>query len=309
MNRLTPELRPVPASHLHESVDRHDLTAVIRQRRRGEGKSEVARVRVSTDVVLNHRAIKGRALGQEVGDEVSERGRIKHGAGQACAPASRPFSSTAMVSGSPPRALLELCRDGSRQTAGRAAADYQDVELENLAWRARMTRLLQRRDQCGHDLEQIADDAVVGDLEDRGIGILVDRHNRFRALHADDVLDRAGNAERNIELRRDRLSGTANLTIHGQPAHVANRAGRRQLGAQGRGELPRQVDVSGSWIPRPTETMRPACVRSTVCLASGTEVPGVAGHRLMRSWRRASAPPLVPATGAAHRRETRQSAP
>ena len=33
----------------------------------------------------------------------------------------------------------------------------------------------QRRDDRRHDLEQVADDAVVGDLEDRRVGILVDR--------------------------------------------------------------------------------------------------------------------------------------
>ena len=38
--------------------------------------------------------------------------------------------------------------------------------------------LLQRLDDRRHDLEQIADDAVVGDLEDRRVGILVDRDDR-----------------------------------------------------------------------------------------------------------------------------------
>ena len=57
---------------------------------------------------------------------------------------------------------------------------------------------------AGIDFEQIADDAVVGDFEDRRVGILVDRDDRPRALHADDVLDRAGDAEREVELRARR---------------------------------------------------------------------------------------------------------
>src|SRR5437763_9656378 len=58
-------------------------------------------------------------------------------------------------------------------------------------------------DDRRHDLEQVADDAVVGDLEDRRVGILVDGDDRARALHADEMLDRAGDAEREIQLRRD----------------------------------------------------------------------------------------------------------
>ena len=50
---------------------------------------------------------------------------------------------------------------------------------------------LQRLDHRRHDLEQVADDAVVGDLEDWRVGILVDGDDRVRALHADQMLDRA----------------------------------------------------------------------------------------------------------------------
>src|SRR3712207_8262434 len=41
--------------------------------------------------------------------------------------------------------------------------------------------------------------------EDRGVGVLVDGHDVLRALHADLVLDRAGDAGRQVELRGDRL--------------------------------------------------------------------------------------------------------
>ena len=102
---------------------------------------------------------------------------------------------------------------------------------------------LQLFDHRRHDLEQIARDAVVGDLEDRRFGILVDRHDRARALHADDVLDGAGDAEREIELRRDRLSRAADLPIHRQPARIADRTRRRDLGAERLGQLLRERDV------------------------------------------------------------------
>ncbi len=46
-------------------------------------------------------------------------------------------------------------------------------------------------DNRWHDLEQVADDAVVGDFEDRGVGILVDGDDGVRALHSDEVLNGA----------------------------------------------------------------------------------------------------------------------
>src|SRR6185295_2904194 len=50
---------------------------------------------------------------------------------------------------------------------------------------------LERRNQLRYGLEQVRDQAVIGDLEDRGLWILVDGHDCLRALHAGDVLDRA----------------------------------------------------------------------------------------------------------------------
>src|SRR3712207_5589040 len=53
---------------------------------------------------------------------------------------------------------------------------------------------------------QVAHDAEVGQLEDRGLGVLVDRHDRLRGLHAGPVLDRPGDADRDVELRADGLA-------------------------------------------------------------------------------------------------------
>src|SRR5277367_2065900 len=58
--------------------------------------------------------------------------------------------------------------------------------------------------ELGRELRQrlieIGDQSVIGDLEDRGFRILVDRDNNFRILHAGKMLDGAGNADRDIEV-------------------------------------------------------------------------------------------------------------
>jgi hypothetical protein len=54
--------------------------------------------------------------------------------------------------------------------------------------------------------KQITNDAVVGHLEDRRLASFIDGDDRARALHADEVLDRARDAERNVQLRRDGLA-------------------------------------------------------------------------------------------------------
>src|SRR5947209_14776942 len=53
--------------------------------------------------------------------------------------------------------------------------------------------------QLRDDLEQVADEAEVGDLKDRGFLVLVDGDDQLRILHARDVLDRARNADRDID--------------------------------------------------------------------------------------------------------------
>src|SRR5258706_2745232 len=103
--------------------------------------------------------------------------------------------------------------------------------------------LFYRRYDRRDDLEEIPDDAVVGDLEDRRVGILVDRDDGVRAFHADQMLNGAGDAEREVQLPRDRLARAADLTLHRQPAGVADRTRRRDLGAERLGQLPGDVDV------------------------------------------------------------------
>src|SRR4051812_12739669 len=101
--------------------------------------------------------------------------------------------------------------------------------------------------QLGQDLVQVADHAEVGELEDRGVRVLVDRHDVLRALHADLVLDRAGDARREVQLRCDRLACLADLRRVGIPAGVDHGArGRDGAVAPERGrELLAQLEALG----------------------------------------------------------------
>src|SRR6476646_11788090 len=75
---------------------------------------------------------------------------------------------------------------------------------------ARLSRGAMLTDELGQlrdDLVEVAYDAEVGVLEDRRVGVLVDGNDHVRALHAHLVLDRARDADRNIETRGDRLAG------------------------------------------------------------------------------------------------------
>ena len=67
--------------------------------------------------------------------------------------------------------------------------------------------LRQRR----NDVEQIADDAVIGDLEDRCLRVFVDGDNDPRLAHAGQMLDGAANAAGNIDLGRNDFAGLPDL--------------------------------------------------------------------------------------------------
>src|SRR5229473_6357778 len=81
------------------------------------------------------------------------------------------------------------------------------------------------------DFEQVADDSVVCDLENWRVLILVDRDNCARALHPHDVLDGSADSEREVQLGGDRLPRAPDLTVHRQPAFIADRTRCRQFPA------------------------------------------------------------------------------
>src|SRR6185312_17289978 len=66
-------------------------------------------------------------------------------------------------------------------------------------------QLGERGVQFRHDLEQIPDQAVIGDLKNRRFFVLVDGDDDLGILHAGEMLDRAGNADRDVEVGRDDL--------------------------------------------------------------------------------------------------------
>src|SRR5215218_7136647 len=96
-------------------------------------------------------------------------------------------------------------------------------------WRKR----LELAGQFWDNFEQIADEADVGDLEDRRLVVLVDGDDGLGILHPGEVLDGARNADGNVELRSDDLAGLANLVIVGRIARID----RGAAGADGGAEL------------------------------------------------------------------------
>jgi len=97
-----------------------------------------------------------------------------------------------------------------------------------------------------HHLEGVADDAEVRDLEDRGVGVLVDRDDRARGAHAGEVLDRAADADGDVERRAHDLAGLADLLAVRPPAGVddgARGADRGHAGAERGGEVLDQLEV------------------------------------------------------------------
>src|SRR5215204_661296 len=109
---------------------------------------------------------------------------------------------------------------GGDQRAIRVRRDLQEGALAALAG---LHGLGELRD----DLVEVADDAEVGELEDRRVRVLVDRDDVLGALHPDLVLDRAGDARGEVELRRDGLAGLADLGGVGVPARGDDRAAER----------------------------------------------------------------------------------
>lgn len=91
--------------------------------------------------------------------------------------------------------------------------------------------------------EQVADEADIGDLEDRRLRVLVDRDDGASVLDAGQVLDGAGNADRHVQFRRDDLAGLADLQLIGHVAGVDRRARGADRCAELVGELVDDLEV------------------------------------------------------------------
>src|ERR1700729_2585812 len=114
------------------------------------------------------------------------------------------------------------------------------VSIVVLTWL--LAKLADRLGQLGNRLIQIRDQAVIGDLEDRRVFILVDRDDHLGILHAGEVLDRGGNADRDIEFRRHPLAGLADLPVVRRISGIDRGARSADAGAEFVGE---RLDIFG----------------------------------------------------------------
>ena len=81
-------------------------------------------------------------------------------------------------------------------------------------------QLLDLSSKCRNYFIQIANYAVISNVEDVGILILVDSDDAVRAAHACYVLDSAGDTASDVKLRSNGLAGLAYLVSMCDPAAV-----------------------------------------------------------------------------------------
>src|SRR6516225_1964773 len=97
-----------------------------------------------------------------------------------------------------------------------------------------------------NDLEQITDEAEIGHLEDRRFAVLVDRDDRARILDTGEMLDRAGDADRDVQLWRDDLAGLADLHLIRRIAGIDRRARSTHRRAHAVGEAVENPEAVGA---------------------------------------------------------------
>ena len=103
-------------------------------------------------------------------------------------------------------------------------------------------RACQRFRQLGNRLIEVRDQSVIGDLENRRVLILVDGDDHLGILHAGEMLDRAGDADGDIEFRRHHLAGLPDLPVVRRIAGIHRRARGANAGAELVGQ---RLDVFG----------------------------------------------------------------
>src|SRR5699024_5344263 len=89
---------------------------------------------------------------------------------------------------------------------------------------------------------QVAHDTEVSDIEDRGLTVLVHSNDRLRRLHAGLVLDRTGDAQSHIQLRRHGHTGLADLMRLGDVPGIDGRTRRTESGTEDIGELTDELE-------------------------------------------------------------------
>src|SRR3546814_457984 len=180
--------------------------------------------------VLRHRRAERRAPLLPVGNELVQGPRLQHRAGQDVGADLGALLQDA--DGDLPagfrRKLLQPDRGGQARGPG---ADDHDVVFHGFAhdhsnfsqpawilsapsWTSTYHDLCrQGAIEFWQNCEQVANDPIVGNLEDRRFLILVDRDDDFGILHAGEMLDRSRNSDRDIEIRRNNLPRLTNLPV------------------------------------------------------------------------------------------------
>src|SRR5439155_2518832 len=99
--------------------------------------------------------------------------------------------------------------------------------------------------QRADDVERVSDDAEIGELEDRRVSVLVDRDDAVGPLDPDDVLRRAADADRDVDIGLDGLARLADLHPERRPPRVDDRTRRADGGAADRArELAQEREVA-----------------------------------------------------------------
>src|SRR3954463_11735993 len=81
-------------------------------------------------------------------------------------------------------------------------------------------------------LIEVGHQSIVGDLEDRRLLVLIDSNNHLGVFHPGEMLNGAGNSDRDVKLGRDHLAGLAALPVVRRIAGVDRGARGADAGPQ-----------------------------------------------------------------------------
>src|SRR5215467_14576760 len=130
-----------------------------------------------------------------------------------------------------PTFLIIAISSSTERRADRASPSFPSINSgRSLRIRPVELSLLSELTEClgqfGDHLVEIRDQAIIGDLENRRVLVLVDRDDHLGVLHPGEMLNCAGDADRDIKFRRHHLAGLPDLP-------VVRRISRIHRGARG----------------------------------------------------------------------------
>ncbi len=126
----------LPGQPLDELAERDDVVAVIAERRRRDRQPELAAGRQVVDAVGADLAGQRRALGDEVGDQFGQRGRIEQGPGQGVGTGLPGLLHHGDRQRLAAVGRLQLGQTQRRRQAGRPGPDDQHVDVEGFSFHA-----------------------------------------------------------------------------------------------------------------------------------------------------------------------------